>query len=308
MPSSTLVEKGYVDVAANGREPKPVNIYYEKHGSGPEHVLLVMGLSTPCHAWDLQVDHLARSGKYTVIIFDNRGMGHSDSPVGLYSTSQMARDALILLDHFGWTKHVHLAGVSMGGMISLEMVDAAPDRFATLTLTSTTAKRNIPTWTAISTLSKIVFFYREPKDKINAAMELVYPESWLKQKPVNDTKARKYDTNREMATASFIKHVRQSRLQPLHGNVGQTAACLSHSFSDERLLKIKASGLPVMVVTGTWDNLVRVESSYHLKKVLDPRFEVFEGSGHAVPEEQPERYNALLEDHFAKARISPAKL
>ena len=57
----------------------------------------------------------------------------------------MARDALILLDHLGWTKHVHVNGVSMGGMISLEMVDAAPDRFSSLTLTSTTAKRNIPT-------------------------------------------------------------------------------------------------------------------------------------------------------------------
>ena len=50
MPSSTLVEKGYVDVAANGREPKPVNIYFEKHGSGPEHVLLVMG-EYSCHTF-----------------------------------------------------------------------------------------------------------------------------------------------------------------------------------------------------------------------------------------------------------------
>ena len=237
----------------------------------------------------------------------------------------MARDALILLDHLGWTSHVHVVGVSMGGMISLELVDAAPDRFATLTLTSTTAKRNIPTvsfnksfslhekltqskWTAISTISKIVLFYREPKDKVNAAMELVYPHTWLIQKPASEIKAQKYSTNREMATASFIKHVRQSRLQPLHGNLGQTAACLMHCFSDERLLKIKKSGLPVLVVTGTWDNLVRVESSYHLQKVLDPRFELFEGSGHAIPEEQPERYNALLEDHFSKARVSPSKL
>lgn len=57
----------------------------------------------------------------------------------------MAQDALILLDHLGWTRRVHLVGISMGGMISLEMVDAAPARFLSLTLTSTTAKRNIPT-------------------------------------------------------------------------------------------------------------------------------------------------------------------
>ncbi|KAI7847463.1 Alpha/Beta hydrolase protein [Circinella umbellata] len=249
----------------------------------------------------MQVNYLASSGKYTVVIFDNRGMGHSDSPIGLYSTSQMARDALILLDHLGWTQHVHVNGVSMGGMISLEMVDAAPHRFSSLTLTSTTAKRNIPTWAAISAISKITFFYNNPRDKLNAAMELVYPEQWLIQKPQNPSKAAKFDTNREMATSSFMNHVSRSKLQPIHGNIGQTAACLRHCVSDERLLELKKTGLPVLVVTGTWDNLVRPQYSYHLKKILDARFELFEGSGHAIPEEQPDRYNAIIDDHFSNA-------
>lgn len=143
-------------------------------------------------------------------------------------------------------------------------------------------------------------------------MELVYPEAWLNERPSNPAKAEEHRTNREMASANFIAHVRRSRLQPLHGNLGQTAACLRHSFSDARLRKIKASGLPVMVVTGTWDNLVRPEYSYHMKQILNPRFEVFEGSGHAIPEEQPERYNQLLDEHFTSAALasnaSPAKL
>lgn len=62
-----------------------------------------------------------------------------------HRTSQMALDALKLLDFFGWKEKVHLAGISMGGMISLEMADAEPARFQSLTLTSTTSKRNIPT-------------------------------------------------------------------------------------------------------------------------------------------------------------------
>lgn len=55
-----------------------------------------------------------------------------------------------------------------------------------------------------------------------------------------------------------------------------------------------------MIVTGTFDNLVRPEYSYHMKKILQDaaRFELFEGSGHAIPEEQPDRYNSLLVDHF----------
>lgn len=57
----------------------------------------------------------------------------------------MAIDALELLDHFEWKENVHLVGISMGGMISLEMADAEPTRFQSLTLTSTTARRNLPT-------------------------------------------------------------------------------------------------------------------------------------------------------------------
>lgn len=260
-----------------------------------------MGLSTPCSAWDLQTEYLAKSGDYTVLVFDNRGMGFSDSPMGIYSTSQMAIDALELLDHFGWKENVHLVGISMGGMISLEMADAEPTRFQSLTLTSTTAKRNIPTWTAISTLSKIALFYRDPKDQLNAAIELVYPKEWLSQKPSNNT--TEHASNRELAIHGFIQNITRSRRQPLYANIAQTMACLRHHVSDERLLNIRASGLPVMIITGTTDHLVRPEYSYHMKKVFaeGARFEVFEGSGHAIPAEQPERYNDLLVEHFTAA-------
>ncbi|KAI8984155.1 Alpha/Beta hydrolase protein [Mycotypha africana] len=254
--------------------------------------------------WRLgQVKYIVGLNKYTVIIFDNRGMGFSDAPAGLYSTSQMAIDTLELLDYFEWYKNVHLVGISMGGMISLEMADADPYRFKTLTLTSTTARRNLPTWAAISTLSKIAFYYRDPKDQLNAAIDLVYPKEWLQQKPSanlsNTTKV--FDTNRDYAIYELIKHIKLSRRQTLVGNLGQTAACLRHYVSDQRLQHIKSSGLPVMIITGTFDNLVRPEYSYHMKEKLEARFELFEGSGHAIPEEQPERYNRLLIDHFESA-------
>ncbi|KAF7722767.1 hypothetical protein EC973_002721 [Apophysomyces ossiformis] len=290
--TTTLQQKGYVNVS---KTSTPINIYYEMHGTGPQKVLLVTGLSTPCHAWEKQAEFLSQTEKYTVILFDNRGMGHSDAPWGLYSTSMMAADALVLLDHFDWKKNVHLVGISMGGMISLELVDADPDRFCSLTLTSTTAKRNIPTWKAISTLSKVSLYYKDPMDQVRAIVELIHPPAWL-EKPHPE-----FETNRKFAAHALISRARKSRLQPLHGNIGQTAACLGHYFSDERLAKLKARGLPVLIVTGTIDNLVSPESSYHMQSMLQARLEVFEGSGHAIPEEQFQRYNALLEEHFTAA-------
>lgn len=51
-------------------------------------------------------------------------MGESDKPTIRYSTSEMAKDVLELLDHLGWTssRQIHLVGISMGGMIAQELV------------------------------------------------------------------------------------------------------------------------------------------------------------------------------------------
>lgn len=59
-----------------------------------------------------------------MLVFDNRGVGNSDSPGGRYRTSEMALDVVDLLDFLGWTerRQLHVVGVSMGGMIIQELV------------------------------------------------------------------------------------------------------------------------------------------------------------------------------------------
>lgn len=58
-------------------------------------------------------------------------------------TSEMALDVLDLLDYLQWTKDrsVNVVGISMGGMISLELAKVAPERFCSMTLISTTSGR-----------------------------------------------------------------------------------------------------------------------------------------------------------------------
>lgn len=51
-------------------------------------------------------------------------MGSSDKPIMRYSTSEMAKDAIELIDLVGWKsrRELHVIGVSMGGMIAQELV------------------------------------------------------------------------------------------------------------------------------------------------------------------------------------------
>lgn len=85
-----------------------------------------MGLGGIKTAWQRQTKDFAhtKGDKYTSLVFDNRGMGESDKPLSRYSTSEMAKDTVELLDHVGWTgqRQLHIIGISMGGMIAQEMV------------------------------------------------------------------------------------------------------------------------------------------------------------------------------------------
>lgn len=54
------------------------------------------------------------------------GVGSSDKPLARYSTSEMARDILDLLDHVNWTekRQLHVIGVSMGGKNSPPIISS----------------------------------------------------------------------------------------------------------------------------------------------------------------------------------------
>lgn len=91
-----------------------------------------MGLGGIISAWQRQTKDFGHSQKtnrgpspkYSCLVFDNRGMGQSDKPLARYSTSEMAKDTLELIDHVGWIleRQLHVIGISMGGMIAQELV------------------------------------------------------------------------------------------------------------------------------------------------------------------------------------------
>mgnify|MGYP002620103249 CR=1 FL=1 len=130
-----------------------LELAYEQRGRAEDPaVLLIMGYGVQMIAWpDELIDALTAQG-FRVVWFDNRDVGLSqkfpdlgqpDVPgtiarrwAGLrapvpYRLSDMADDAISLLDHLGISQ-AHVVGMSMGGMIAQQVAIRHPERVLSL--------------------------------------------------------------------------------------------------------------------------------------------------------------------------------
>lgn len=111
-----------------------IKIYYKIIGNG-EPLLLIAGITASTLIWPLHfIDKLSK--KYQVIIFDNRGVGKTESPDYPYSMDLFVGDTIGLMDHLD-LESVNLYGESMGGMVAQNMVLQYPNRIKSLILAVT---------------------------------------------------------------------------------------------------------------------------------------------------------------------------
>ena len=107
-------------------------------------ILLVMGAGSSMLLWDVDFcQRLADGGRF-VIRYDNRDTGKTTScPPGEpnYTLDDMAADGVAVLDAYGIDK-AHIAGASMGGMITQVIALNHPERVLTLTPIMSTPNAN----------------------------------------------------------------------------------------------------------------------------------------------------------------------
>ncbi|KAI9051999.1 hypothetical protein LZ554_004253 [Drepanopeziza brunnea f. sp. 'monogermtubi'] len=316
----TPTKRGVLPVAAD--RYGPIDIDWEVHGSGDIKVIWIMGLGSFKSGWQRETLHFGHEhgDKYSSLIFDNRGMGKSGKPLMRYSTLEMAKDCIELLDHLGWTsnRQLHIAGVSMGGMIAQEVAYLIPDRLASLSLISTAAAIENTTSFVEHMMSRVRMFMPKSLDRsVSDSAAMLFSEAWLAHEddaflptastpnvelPPSGAYGR-FPTNYErFAAQEIMKRLNVEEFQR-KGFLLQAIAAGWHHKTKEQLEEIgdRVGRERIMVMHGTKDNMISVPHGRKLIEMLQPGVGVIkEGIGHVFMLEETKWFHEQIEALIAK--------
>lgn len=121
-------------------------IYWKLEGEDAQPALVLLN-SIGCDM-DLWAPALAQlRPHFRLLRIDTRGHGASDAPAGDYSLPMLAGDVLAAMDAAG-IDTAAVAGVSLGGMIAMQMALDAPYRVTGVGLVCTSATMDPDAWAA----------------------------------------------------------------------------------------------------------------------------------------------------------------
>jgi pimeloyl-ACP methyl ester carboxylesterase len=233
-----------------------VRLAYSVQGSGPA-ILLSHGFGLTRRMWQGQAEHL--QDRYTVITWDLRGHGESDYPTDadLYSEEHSVADMAALLDHLGIEKAI-VGGLSLGGYTSLSFYAAHPERCAALLIIDCGPG------------------YR--KDDARA--------EWNARA---EARAAKFERDGLNGVQAAAEHRDATGLA--HAARGMLTQ------SDDRVMRVLPQiAVPSLIIVGENDAPFIGASDYMAKKIPNAVKRVIPGAGHVANLDQPEAFNAALDE------------
>jgi len=242
-----------------------VAIHYEIHGKGPT-LLLSHGYSSTNRMWDGQV--AALKDRYLVVVWDFRGHGESDYPKdpAQYSEELTVGDMQALLDLVGAKKAI-VAGLSLGGYMSLAFNASHPDRVRALML-----------------------FDTGPGFKKD--------EARAKWNETAHRRAADFDS-RGLAALNSSDEVKLVRHRDASGLAGSARGMLAQK-NDRVIQSLDKIAVPTLVLVGANDTNFLAATDYMAAKIKGAAKAVIPDAGHAANLHQPARFNQAVEAFLAK--------
>ncbi len=261
-----------------------IEINYKVTGKG-EPLVLIHGHPFDHTMWYPQVVDFSDS--YEVITPDLRGYGASSLPKkGNTKFEDYATDILFLMDYLN-INSFHLAGLSMGGQIIMEIFRQAPERVKTLIFADTFAGLDTP---EAKQARNDAATKLETEGMNNYADEVIY--KMIKPDHVS--------TMPEVA-AHVIKMMKAT------SPAGAATAMRARSERIDYLTKVLPEiNIPTLAIVGREDEFTPVAKAEELKENLQNcKLVVIEDAGHMPNLEHPEEFNKAVMDflhglHYSK--------
>jgi pimeloyl-ACP methyl ester carboxylesterase len=253
-------------------------IEYVDLGSGPAMVF-IHGLGACWQTWLENLPFFAES--HRCVAMDLAGFGASELVDGDVSMERYAQSVAELLDRLD-IERAAVLGNSMGGFIALELAVRYPDLVERLVLVSAAVF-----WQEYRHAQPLVALAQATEGSIGRA--LVGSEKWLVRRP----------RLREFALTLGGIHAPASLPEELQAEILLTAkrtegflpalrALASYPLREE----LSRVTCPTLVVWGDKDTLVGVGHAFELEReIADAEVSIYEGVGHVVMLEAPERFN-----------------
>lgn len=236
----------------------------------PDAPVLVLSnsLGSVLTVWDPQIPSLSQ--RFRVVRYDIRGHGASPVPPGPYDIADLGADLLAVLDRMG-VEHADLAGLSLGGLISMWVAANAPERVHRLILCCTSAWFGNPEpW-----LERAATVRRRGMSSIADAVV----SRWF----TPGFAARHEDEVARMRTMVAAT--------PAEGY----AACCEVVAKTDLRPDLSAIRAPTLVIVGAQDPAVPLERAEQLEAgITDARLAVVEDAAHLAVVEQPDEVTGLM--------------
>jgi pimeloyl-ACP methyl ester carboxylesterase len=266
-----------------------ITLEYETLGTATDPaVLLIMGFGAQLINWSDQFCQILVDQGFYVIRFDNRDCGLStkldgvvvdpnavvgaaltgqDLPAVPYTLSDMAQDAIELLNHLG-LESAHILGASMGGMIAQTLVIEHPERARSLiSLFSVTGEMEYGAPTAEAAE---VLLGPPPSDR-QAYIEASPKYGVWQSKRYFDEVAVKREAARAFDRSFYPE-----------GSSRQLAAIYASGSRAEQLQKLQT---PTLVIHGTDDTLLPPDGGKRTAELVPgSTFLLVADMGHDLPE------------------------
>jgi pimeloyl-ACP methyl ester carboxylesterase len=268
-----------------------INIAYKRFGQG-KPILFISGTSQTKEAWEPTVLSELAAANYTVIVFDNRGIGETTVGTQPFSIEQFANDTAGLLDALQIVR-ADVLGASLGSFIAQELTLNYPEKVDRLILHAGFCGGNetvYPTGEAAETIMTLsspqALHNMTAEQQAMILAQIMFPPEWLNEHPeILNTTVIQLAPSRS-ATPEIIQQ--------------QGLATATWKGTCDRLHSITQRTL---VIAGDQDLLAPAANSVMMaQRIPNSWLVIIQGTGHGMMFQVPNEFSAIMQTFLETAR------